>query len=91
MSESIDRRRYYPGKENVTLSVAVTEMVHESDGVDAGVGEFILYEHIDPDALDRLFAESTSTELVLQFELPSATVEIGRDDGIDICVANTDT
>ena len=90
MGTQTERRRYYPEEENVPLSVVISEMVREHDELGDDAEEGVLYDHVDPDALNRLVTDSASDHFVLQCHLSSATLTVWRDGGIDIRVTATD-
>ena len=89
MDENAERRRYYPNEENVPISVAITETVDAHENSVVSRERFSLFDHIDPDALNRLFTDTVDVDFSMQFHLPSATISVWGDGGIDIRVTDT--
>jgi len=56
INQPSDYRTYHDPDGSSTLSVAVVHALADVMGTDVSDVEFSLYEHIDPRALDRLFA-----------------------------------
>lgn len=65
-------------------SEAVVEAVAEAEGVSPLALERPLYEVVDPDALDALFADSDGTVADLRFTYHGYTIEIAGDGGISL-------
>lgn len=90
MDEDAEHHRYYPDEENVPLSVAITETVSAHEDPAIGMEEFDLFDHIDPDALNRLFSDSVGIDFSMQFRLADSVVEVWGDGSVDIRVTDAD-
>lgn len=86
MDDNQERRRHYPGAENVPLSEAVREAVQAHENAEALVDEAALYDHVDVEAIDQLFADAGDVSVSAQLHLPNVTVSIWSDGGVDIRV-----
>jgi len=86
MASDPERRRYYPGEENVPLSVAVREAIRAHGNSSLGADELDLYDHIDPVAIDRLFRETAGADVSVQIDLTNRTVSLWSNDGVEIRV-----
>lgn len=89
MDENPERKRHYPEEENVPLSTAISEAIEAHERSSFLEDEFALYDHVDREALDNLFRETDGVSISVQFFLPSATVSVWNDGGIDIRVTET--
>jgi len=83
-----EHRRYYPDSENIPLSEAIYEAVQAHENTTLSSDEFDLYHHIQPEALDNLFKETSDIEISVQIRLTNVTVSIWSDGGIDIRVTD---
>lgn len=89
MDGNTERRRHYPGEENVPLSEAIQEAVGAHENTEPVVDEVALRERIDVEALDQLVT-GASLPVTLQFRLPNVRVSVWREDGVDIRVTDED-
>lgn len=87
MDEHPERRRYYPD-EDIPLSEAVREAVEAHEDTSVSADELYLYDHINPEAIDMLFKETTDVDISVQINLTNVTVSIWSDGGIDIRVTD---
>ena len=89
VDEHPERRRYYPDDEDVPLSAAIYEAIGAHDEATLENDEFGLYEHVNPEAIDMLFTDTTGDDIDIsvQFNLTNVTVAVWSDGGIDIRVS----
>ena len=73
------------GYDRVQASQRVLEALQECDEVDLTSWSSTLYDHIDPDALDNLFAHSEHSIAYIEFQVEDATVFVWEED--EICVS----
>ncbi|WP_458191020.1 HalOD1 output domain-containing protein [Haladaptatus sp. NG-WS-4] len=57
----------------------VVEALEEHDGIDVDSGEWVLYDYINPDALDELFSHERNTISSVEFTVKGATVTVWQD------------
>ena len=88
MDESPERKRYYPDEENVPLSTAVREALEAHENSTLSADELRLYDHVNPDAIDELFRDTSGLDVSVQINLTNVTVSIWSDGGIDIRVTD---
>ena len=88
MNDRPERRRYYPGDENVPLSEAILEAVRAHENASLSADEFDLYDHVNPEAIDALFRDASGVDMSVQFHLTNVTVSVWSDGGIDIRVTD---
>ena len=88
MDEHAERRRYHEDTDE-SLSEAIVEAVEAHEGTSFTADEFPLYEHVNPDAIDMLFADTEDVAVSVQFKLEDVSVSIWSDGGIDIRVVDT--
>ena len=79
------RDRYTPDQHR-SLSDAVLEAIAEYKGEGAVTADIVLYEDIDPDALDDLFKPGARSRTTVQFTTGDVLVELWGDDGVEIRV-----
>ncbi|WP_227380724.1 HalOD1 output domain-containing protein [Haladaptatus halobius] len=84
MDEHSERRRYYSKDTEASLSEAILEAVEAHENASLGEDEFTLYDHVNPDAIDMLFKDTTDIAVSVQIHLTNVTVSIWSDGGIDI-------
>lgn len=89
MDEHAERRRYYRGNDEGSLSEAVLETVEAHRNASLGADEFPLYEHVNPEAVDELFDDAGDVAVSLQITLENVSVSIWNDDGVDIRVVDS--
>lgn len=83
-----ERRRHYPEEENVPLSEAVREAVDAHETADAVADGAALSNHLDIEAIDRLFTGTGEVAISAQLHLPNVTVSIWSDGAVDIRVTD---
>lgn len=83
-----ERRRYYPDDESLPLSAAIYDALEAHDEATLEKDEFGLYEHVNPEAIDMLFSDTSGDgiDISVQFNLTNVTVAVWSDGGIDIRV-----
>lgn len=86
MDESPERRRYYPDEENVPLSTTVREAVAAHEDAKLDPDEIDLYKHVNPEAIDLLFKDTSDADISVQINLSTVTVAIWSDGGVDVRV-----
>lgn len=76
--EHPERRRYYPDDEDVPLSTAICQAIEAHEDTAATVDELDLFAHVNPRALDMLFADApeSDVEISVQLNLTNVTVSI---------------
>ncbi|WP_227357083.1 HalOD1 output domain-containing protein [Haladaptatus salinisoli] len=57
------------------------EALADCDSIDLDSPEFRFYDHVDPDALNDLFAHHPDTIHSVELEIKGVTLEIWEDDG----------
>lgn len=87
MDGNTERRRHYPGEENVPLSEAIREAVGAHESTEPVADGVALRERVDVEALDQLVT-GTDVPVTLQLNLPNVRVSVWRDDGVDIRVTD---
>lgn len=88
MDRHPERRRYHPGEEDVPLSVAVREALEAHENTSLSADELQLYNRINPDAIDSLFADTAGVDVSVQINLTNVSVSIWSDGGVDIRVTD---
>ena len=89
MDEHPERRRYNPDGADSSLSEAVLEAVEAHENASLAADEFPLYEHVSPDAIDALFADTSEVAITLQVRLENVSVSVWNDGAIDIRVVDS--
>ena len=89
MAEFSDRDRYYPD-DDCTVSDAIIDAISEHEGSDLDKESFVLFDHIDPEALDHLFREEANANVCVQFDVYDVTVRLWGDGGVDVLVTGRD-
>jgi|GEM_PF-2544921 len=84
-SNSGEQERYYPSEEK-SLSTAILAAIEEQKGRDLSMTDFQLYDDIDPDALDNLFQEDSTSNTTVRFDTDDVTVTLWGDGGVEIRV-----
>lgn len=79
---------WYDPDEEQALSEAVIDAIEAHENIDASREEFVLYEQIDPDALDGLFRPDANADITVKFRIDEVTVTLWGDGGIDIRVTD---
>lgn len=85
-----ERRVYYPESEDTSLSETVLEAIEAYQDVDVTRSEFVLFDAIDPDALDRLFRTEADADVVVEFTVDDVRVTLLGDGGVDVKVSDPD-
>lgn len=65
-------------------SIAVVEAIAAMDGIDPTELDVVLYDYLDPDALDRLFRSQTGGDLEVEFRVRDLLVTIRADGSLGI-------
>ena len=65
-------------------SMEVIEALIECDGLDFESQDWILYDYIDPDALDAIFSRTNSVKV--EFTIEETTVTVWQDEHIHVHV-----
>lgn len=86
--ESTERRIESPSNGDVPLSTAILEAIGDHKNEDLRVSDFVLYDDVDPDALDSLFRENSTAETLVQFTTDDVTVTLWGDGGVEIRVSD---
>ena len=75
------RDKYTPDQDR-SLSLAVLKAIERYKSESVSRSEFVLYDSIDPDALDNLFRENSNA--VLMFDTDDVRVQLWGDSGVVI-------
>lgn len=78
----------YSSEQPRSVTDAVLDTITEHNGVDLLAPDFILYEDIDPEALDRLFEANAVSGLFVAFSTHSVRVELRNHGDIEIRVSD---
>lgn len=73
--------------EDGPLSDAIRQAIVEHRGEEPAADEFVLYEYVDPDALDRLFRPREGT-IGVTFQVEGVVVDVVSDDDVTIRVTD---
>jgi hypothetical protein len=76
---------YHPDEDR-TLSEAVLETIERFKGEDLRMAEFVLFNSINPDAVDQLFYHDAQSDVVLEFDVDDVRVFLWGDGGVEIRV-----
>lgn len=71
-----------------TLSEAVLAAIEEYRETDLRTPDFVLYDHISPDALDELFPPDADSDAVLMFAVEDVRVTLSDNGGVTIEVTD---
>lgn len=88
-AEEAERRVHYPEEEGTSLSETVLEAVEAFEDVDVARSDFVLFDAIDPDALDRLFRSDADANVVVEFTVDDIRVTLLGDGGVDVRVSDS--
>lgn len=81
------REEYDPATDE-SLSVRVVEAIEAQTDRDLTGSGFVLYDDVDPDALDDLFRADSSTNTRVQFETGGVTVSLWGNGTVEIAVSD---
>ena len=81
-----ERRVYHPDREETSLAETVLAAIEAYGDVDVERSEFVLFDAVDPDALDRLFRADSDADLVVEFTVDDVRVTLRGDGGVDVRV-----
>ncbi len=79
-------RKLYTPDQDRSLTEAVLDAIEDCKGEDLLRTDFILYEDIDPEALNSLFRHDAQSRTTVTFETDGVTVELWGDGGVEIRV-----
>lgn len=85
--ENSYRRCYHPEDEDKPLSQVVLQVIEDHESTSLTADEFSVYEHVNPGAIDMLFAD-TDVPISVQIDLENVRVGIWSDGGFDIRVVD---
>lgn len=77
--------RYVPEQQE-SLTDVLFDAIEEFKGEDISDSDFILYDEIDPDALDTLFRHTAEPRTTVIFVTDDVRVELYGDDGVVVTV-----
>ena len=77
-------RERFTADQSRSLSDAVLEAIETYKGTDLRSTDLVLYDNIDPDALDALFREGADANTVLMFDSDGVRVKLWGDGAIII-------
>jgi hypothetical protein len=66
----------------VQVHEIVVEAIKEHDEIDVDLGDWTLYDYVDPDALDDLFNHEGNTIISVKFTVQGAIVTVWQDSEI---------
>lgn len=72
--------------QNRSVSEAVLEAIEQYKGDDGEMTDFVLYDDIDPDALDNLFRNDAQPRTTVAFDTDDVRVGLWGDSGVEIRV-----
>lgn len=81
-------RKSYTTDQDHSLTEAVLDAIEECKGEDLQRTDFVLYEDVNPDALDSLFRHDAQPRTVVSFDTDGVKLELWGDDGIEIRVTD---
>lgn len=81
----VARDTYTPDQDR-SLTDAVLDTIEECKGRDLLRTDFILYEDIDPDALNALFRHDAQPRTTVVFSTDGVQIELWGDGGVEIRV-----
>lgn len=76
--------------DDVPLSTAVLEAIEEHKNEDLRESDFVLYDDIDPDAIDTLFREDSTARTAVEFHTDDVTVTLRGNGAVEIRVSDRD-
>lgn len=79
------RDKYTPDQDR-SLTDAVLDTIENCKGDDLQRTDFVLYEDIDPDALNTLFRNDAQPRTTVTFTTDGVEVELWGDGGVEIRV-----
>jgi hypothetical protein len=79
-------RTKYTHDEDRALSDAVLDAIAAFKDEDITKSGFVLYDDVDPDAIDGLFREGARPRTTVSFDTDDVRVELYGDDGVVITV-----
>lgn len=88
-TDTDDRTYYEPGVSDHSLTEAILVTL-EREGIDISGNEFVLFDHVNPDALDDLFREESDAEVRVEFEVAGFHVLLRGDGCVFIDVLRRD-
>lgn len=83
------RAEYDPGSEQ-SLSVLIVEAIEEHEGRDLSRSDFVLYDDVNPDAIDDLFRARSTAETSVQFDTDDVSVSLWGDGTVQVVVTDRD-
>ncbi len=81
-------RESYTPHQDRSLTEAVLDAIEECKGEDLLRTDFVLYEDINPDALESLFRHDAQPRTTVTFDTDGVKVELWGDDGVKIRVTD---
>jgi len=81
------RTEYDPGSDE-SLSVLIVEAIEEHENRDLSRSEFVLYDDVNPDALDDLFRARSTADTSVQFETDDVSVSLWGDGTVHVVVTD---
>lgn len=84
------RERYTPDQDR-SLTDAVLDAIETHRGKDISSSDFVLYDDINPDALDKLFKHDAKPRTRVTFDTDDVRVELYGDHGVEIEVRDRPT
>lgn len=81
-------REWYAPDQDRSLTEAVLDAIEDYKGEDLLRADFVLYEDINPDALNSLFRPDAQSGTTVTFDTDGVTVELRGNDGVEIRVTD---
>ena len=88
--ETVGMEQTYDLSEDGSLTTVLAESIAEYKGTDPLNSDFSLYESVDTEALDELFASASGTDLRTEFDVAGVTVCTCKTESDEIVVTMRD-
>ncbi|WP_312911364.1 HalOD1 output domain-containing protein [Natronosalvus caseinilyticus] len=81
-------RGWYTPDQDRSLTEAVLDAIEDYKGEDLLRADFVLYEDVNPDALNSLFRPDAQSRTTVTFDTDGVTVELRGNGGVEIRVTD---
>lgn len=88
MHEHTQRLTVDPERGADAVSEAIAEAVRDHDAARLDDDELPLYDHVDPDALDELFAGTGRLDVRVRIALDNVTVSVWTEEAVNVRVTS---
>lgn len=79
----------YPD-DDLPLSTAILEAIEDHKNEDLRESDFVLYDDINPDAIDNLFREDSTARTAVEFNTDDVTVTLRGNGTVEVRVSDRD-